>query len=135
MVEPNHLSAWSREELLALVAERQRQSAEVRASHDALGAEIDPLTRGGKRPAAPVSKGTRGAEPKPPGRKPGAGTFRSRAAPPPAASTAPPVDGRVPHDAGPAGGGPRAEDRVDVASRPEIPALPHPQVPRYRGWV
>jgi transposase len=59
----------SREDLLALVVELQRPIAALRA-------EIDQLTRGGKRQAAPFSKGTRAAEPKSPGRKPGSGTFR-----------------------------------------------------------
>ena len=94
MIEPEPLPALSREELLALVVELQRQIAELRASHEALRAEIDQLKRGGKRQAAPFSKGTRAA-PKPPGRKPGAGTFRYREAPPPEAITAPPVDVKV----------------------------------------
>jgi len=73
MIEPRDLPALSREELLALVVELQRQMTELRA-------EIDQLKRGGKRQAAPFSKGTRVAKPKPPGRKPGAGPFRSREA-------------------------------------------------------
>jgi hypothetical protein len=80
----------SREELLGLVAElrrqnaeRQRQMAALSASHEALRAEIDPLKRGGKRQAAPLSKGPREPAPKRPGRKPGSGTFRYRNAPPP----------------------------------------------------
>ncbi len=92
MIEPNHFPALSREELLALVSELQRQLAELRASNEALHAEIEQLKRGGKRQAAPFSKGTRVAEPKPPGRKPGSGPFRYREAPPPEAITEPPVD-------------------------------------------
>ena len=93
-MEPRDLPEVSREELLALVVELPRQITEWRASHEALRAEIDRLTRGGKRQAAPCSKGTRVAEPKPPGRKPGSGTFRYREAPPPEAITEPPVDVR-----------------------------------------
>jgi transposase len=78
MIEPRDLPALSREELLALVGELQRQITELRASHEALRVEIDQLKRGGKRQAAPFSKGTRVADPKPPGRKPGSGTFRYR---------------------------------------------------------
>jgi hypothetical protein len=125
----------SREDLLVLVAALQRQIAELRASHEALRAEIDQLKRGGKRQAAPCSKGTRVAEPKPPGRKPGPGTFRSREVPPPEAITAPPVDVQVPHDTCPDGGGPLAEERVDFAYITEIPAMPQPEVTRYRVWV
>jgi hypothetical protein len=47
----------------------------LRASHEALRAEIDQLKRGGKRQAAPFSTGTRTTAPKSPGRKPGTGTF------------------------------------------------------------
>lgn len=70
-MESKDLSMLSPEELLALVTELQRQIGELRASNEALRAEIDQLKRGGKRQAAPFSKGTRVAEPKPPGRKPG----------------------------------------------------------------
>jgi transposase len=128
MSEPKDLPALSREELLALVVELQRQITELRA-------EIDQLKRGGKRQAAPFSKGTRVAEPKPPGRKPGSGTFRYREAPPPEAITEPPVDVRVTLDACPACGGPLEEERVDFAYRTEIPARPRPQVTQYRVWV
>jgi transposase len=135
MMEPKDLPTLDREELLALVAELQRQIAELRASNEALRAEIDQLKRGGKRQAAPFSKGTRVAEPKPPGRKPGAGTFRYREAPRPEEMTAPPVDVRVLCEACPACGGPLAEERVDYAYTTELPALPRPQVTQYRVWV
>jgi transposase len=135
MVEPKDLPTLSREELLALVVELQRQIAELRASHEALHAEIEQLKRGGKRQAAPFSKGTRVAEPKAPGRKPGSGTFRYREAPRPEEITEPPVDVRVPVDACPACGGPLAEERVDYAYTTELPAFPRPQVTPYRVWV
>jgi transposase len=135
MIEPKHLPALSREELLALVAELQRQLAEWRASNEALRAEIEQLKRGGKRQAAPFSKGTRVTEPKPPGRKPGSGPFRYREAPPPEAITEPPVDVRVILEACPACGGPLAEERVDLAYTTELPALPRPQVTPSRVWV
>jgi len=128
MTSPNDLASLSREDLLALLAELQRQVVELRA-------EIEQLKRGGKRQAAPFSKGTRVADPKPPGRKPGAGPFRYREAPPPEAITEPPVDVRVILDACPACGGPLAEERVDWAYTTELPALPRPQVTPYRVWV
>jgi|SRR5215510_12514130 len=108
MTFPKDLASLSREDLRALVAERQRQMAELRA-------ESEPLTRGGKRQAAPFSMGTRIADPKPPGRQPGSGPFRSREAPPPEAITAPPVEIRVTLDRCPAWGGSLAEERVDLA--------------------
>ena len=48
MIEPEPFPTLSREELLALVAELRRQIAAWRA-------EIDQLTRAGKRQAAPCS--------------------------------------------------------------------------------
>ena len=105
----------SREDLLAVVAELQRQIAALTATNEALRAEIDQLKRGGKRQAAPFSKGTRVTEPKPPGRKPGAGTFCYREAPPPEAITEPPVEVPVTLAACPACGGPLEEERVDLA--------------------
>jgi transposase len=128
MAFPKDLASLSREDLLALVAELQRQIAELRA-------EIEQLKRGGKRQAAPFSKGTRVADPKPPGRKPGSGTFRSREAPPPEAVTEPPVEIRVTLDMCPACGGPLAEERVDLAYTTEWPVLPRPTVTPYRVWV
>jgi transposase len=128
MIEPKDLPALSREELLALVVELQRQIAELRT-------EIDQLKRGGKRQAAPFSKGTRVAEPKPPGRKPGAGPFRYREAPPPEAITALPVDVKVTLEACPACGGPLEEERVDFAYQTELPERFRPQVTQYRVWV
>jgi transposase len=135
MIERDPLQAVSREDLLALVAELQRQIAALRASHEALRAEIDQLKRGGKRQAAPFSKDTWATAPKSPGRKPGAGTFCSRKAPPPAAVTEPPVDVKVIRDSCPACGGPLAEERVDFAYRTERPERPRPQVTQTRVRV
>jgi transposase len=135
MMEPPDLSTLSREELLALVTELQRQIAELRASNEALRTEIDQLKRGGKRQAAPFSKGTRVADPKSPGRKPGAGPFRYREAPRPEEITEPPVDARVIREACSVCGGPLTEERVDYAYTTELPTLPRPQVTPYRVWV
>jgi transposase len=128
MTPPKDLASLSRDDLLVLVAELQRQIAELRA-------EIEQLKRGGKRQATPFSKGTRVADPKPPGRKPGSGTFRYREAPRPEEITAPPVDVRVLVDACPACGGPLTAERVDNAYTTELPARPRPQVTPYRVWV
>jgi transposase len=69
--------------LLVLVVEVHHRIVELTASNEALRAEREQLKRGGKRQAAPFAKGTRVANPKPPGRKPGSGTFCDRAVPPP----------------------------------------------------
>lgn len=126
MTFPLDLALLSREDLLALVAGLQRQIAELTATVEALRTELDHVKRSGKRQAAPFSRGTRVAHPKPPGRKPGTGTFRIREAPPPEAITEPPVDVQVTLHACPACGGPLAEARVEVAYRTELPA----RVPR-----
>jgi len=128
MTSPKQPASLSRDDLLVLVAERQRQIAELRV-------EIEQLKRGGKRQAAPFTKGTRVADPKPPGRKPGAGTFRYRESPRPAELTEPPVDVRVLVDACPACGGSLAAERVDYAYMTELPVRPRPQVTPYRVWV
>jgi transposase len=135
MIEPEHRPMLSREDLLALVAELQRQIAALTATNEALRAEIDQLKRGGKRQAAPFSKGTRVTEPKPPGRKPGSGTFCYREAPPPEAITEPPVGVPVTLDACPTCGGPLEEERVDLAYTTEVPERPGPKVTQYRVQV
>jgi hypothetical protein len=135
MIEPEHLPLLSREDLLALVAELQRQIAALTATNEALRAEIDQLTRGGKRQAAHFSKGTRITEPKPPGRTPGSGTFCYREAPPPEAITEPPVDVPVTLEACPTCGGPLEEERVDLAYTTELPGRPRPKVTQYRVQV
>jgi transposase len=124
MIEPKDLPALSREELLALVVELERQLTELRA-------EIDRLTRGGKRQAAPFSKGSRLANPKTPGRKPGPGPFHYQA-PSPEAIAMPPVDVKVTLDACPTCGGPLEEECVDFAYQTELAERPRPQVTQYR---
>jgi transposase len=68
------LEDLSREELIGLIRELARQNTELRE-------EIERLKRSGHRSAAPFSKGKGKSNPKPPGRKPGQGYFRFRAAP------------------------------------------------------
>jgi hypothetical protein len=68
------LEELNREELIALIRELARQNAELRE-------ESERLKRSGYGSAAPFSKGKRKDNPKPPGRKPGQGCFRYRAAP------------------------------------------------------
>ena len=64
----------SREELIALIHEQQRLIEQLRN-------EIEELRRGGRRQAAPFSKGKPVKNPRRPGRKPGEGIFRRRNAP------------------------------------------------------
>lgn len=135
MTPPEHHTSLSRDELLALVAVLQRQVAELTAANEALRADIARLTRDAKRQAAPFSKGTRVAKPKRSGRKPGAGPFHYREAPPPEQITAPPVDVPVTLAACPVCGGSLEQERVDVVSTTDIPAIPRPHVTQYRVSV
>jgi transposase len=72
------LTSLSREELIELIAAQQRMIEDQQRQIAELREEIDQLRRGGKRQAAPFSKGQRVANPKPPGRKPGQGPFTRR---------------------------------------------------------
>ena len=135
MSTPEPLASLSREDLLALVATLQRQIAELTARNEALHAEIERLRRGAKRQAAPFSKGTRVANPKRPGRKPGSGAFCYREAPLPEQITEPAVDVPVPLATCPTCGGPLTRERVDFAYTTDIPAMPRPQVTQYRVAV
>jgi transposase len=135
MTAPDTLSALSRDALLALVAELQRQVAALTTMNEALRTELDQLKRRDKRQAAPFSKGSRVSQPKRPGRKPGSGTFHYREAPRPEQITEPPVDVPVLLAVCPACGGQLAEERVDCASTTDIPASPRPQVTQYRVAV
>jgi transposase len=125
----------SREDLLALVAELQRQVAELTAAVQELRAENAQLQRGAKRQAAPFSRGTRTSQPKRPGRKPGEGTFTFRRAPRPEEITEPPVNVPVTLEACPHCGGELAQERVDFAYITDLPPVPQPRVTQYRVWV
>jgi len=139
---PEDISTLSREDLLVLVAELQRQGlmlqdqvARLAAANQELRAEVDRLSRQSKRQAAPFSRGTRARQPKRPGRKPGEGTFSFRRAPGPEEITEPPVNVPVNLEACPRCGGELAEERVDLAYVTELPPLPRPRVTQYRVWV
>lgn len=142
MIASDLLVSLNPEALLALVVELQRQNAELQrqvaaltAGHEALRSELEQLKRGGKRQAAPFSKGTHKPTPKCPGRKPGSGPFRYREVPPPEAVTEPPVEVPVTLDACPTCGGPLEAARVDLASTTELPERPRPKVTQYRVQV
>jgi transposase len=113
----------------------ERQVAELQAVNAALRAELEQLTRRGKRQAAPFSKDERVAAPKRPGRKPGQGPFRFRAAPPATALSEPPITVPVAETVCPRCGGELVEERVDFASVTDLPAQPKAQVRQYRVSV
>jgi transposase len=112
MNSPEDVKSLSREDLLALVAELQRQVmalqeqvAQLAADKQELQAEVDRLTRQSKRQATPFSKGTRSNQPKRPGRKPGEGTFSFRRAPRPEEITESAVNVPVTRESCPGCGG------------------------------
>ena len=113
----------------------ERQVGELQAVIAALRAELEQLTRRGKRQAAPFSKDERVAAPKRPGRKPGQGPFHFRAAPLAAALSEPPITVPVTETACPRCGGELVEERVDFASVTDLPEQPQPQVRQYRVSV
>ena len=90
------MASLSREGLLALVAQLQRQVkalqwqvVQLATDNQELRVEVERLTRQSKRQATPFSKGTRTTRP---GRKPGQGTFSFRQAPWPEEITQLPVN-------------------------------------------
>lgn len=122
------LAALDRDALIGLVL---KLGAEV----ESLRAEVESLKRGGKRQAAPFSKGTRVKDPKRPGRKPGRGLFKRREAPSPDQLSEPPIDVPVAEPACPKCGGELAEDRVEEASITDLPEVVRPRVRLFRVGV
>ena len=142
MTSPEDMASLNREELLALVAELQRQVralqaqvAQLATDNQELRVEMDCLTRQSKRQATPFSKGTRVSHPKRPGRQPGEGTFSFRQTPRPEEITEPLVKVPVTLECCPRCGGKLAEERVDLAYLTELPSMPRPRVTQYRVWV
>jgi hypothetical protein len=117
------------------IAALERQNAELTATVAALRAELERLKRRQQRQAAPFSKETRVAAPKRPGRKPGEGVFRHRAAPAPELGNEPPIEVPVGLTACPRCGGALVEERVDFASVTDLPAQPRAMVRHYRVSV
>lgn len=115
------LATLDRDALIALVLKLQ--------------AEIEALKRGGKRQAAPFSKGTRVEKPKRPGRKPGQGTFKRREGPAPEQISEPPIDLPVAEPACTTCGGQLVEDRVEEASITDLPEVVRPRVRLFRVAV
>jgi transposase len=115
------LDSLSREQLIQVILDQHRMIEQLRA-------EIEQLKRRGG--AAPFSKGTSKANPKPPGRKPGQGFFRFRKAPEQApgqeAITVPVAAPCCPDCGGELGGLKR-----EMVSVTDIPARPRPEVRCY----
>ena len=121
------LDSSSREDLIRLIVDLQRQV-------EALRKEIEALRRKDKRSAAPFSKGTRKKDPKRPGRKPGQGDF-SRRQPPSAASSGPPVDVPVEETMCPFCGGRLEQEEPEAASVTDMPARPEPETSLFKVHV
>lgn len=114
------MEALSREELVQIILNQSRMIEQLRA-------EIEELKRRGS--AAPFSKGTRKSNPQPPGRKPGQGFFRFRAAPERAGGET--MAAPVAMDDCPCCGGPLGEPGPEIVSITDIPAAPQPEIRRY----
>ena len=132
---PVSLAALSRDDLVKLVLAQQHQIAELTAKIEALQAEVERLKRAGQRQAAPFSKGTRVTAPKKPGRKPGQGRFRYRAAPEQATLPGSAIEVPVTLSACPACGGRLVAMGVEGASTTELPAAVRPHVRQFRVAV
>ncbi|MGH9653487.1 MAG: IS66 family transposase, partial [Bryobacteraceae bacterium] len=119
----------SREELLEIVASQQRTIEEQQRLIAELRDEVEQLRRGGKRQAAPFSKGKRVENPKPPGRKPGQGPFTRRAAPVQGPTET--VIAQAPANC-PDCGGMLEQEREEVATVTDLPSQPQPTITAYR---
>jgi hypothetical protein len=116
------LTDLSREELIALIREQQRVIEQM-------GEEIERLKRSGYRSAAPFSTGKRKSDPKPPGRKPGQGCFRFRAAPEQAPQEV--IQAEVPPQC-PRCGGTLERVGEEWATTTDVVVNPQPRVRGYR---
>jgi len=105
-----------------LLIEQQRVIEQLRK-------EVEELRRGGKRQAAPFSKGKPAAHPRRPGRRPGEGLFRRRSKP--AQQPTKVVNAVVPPCCPDCGGGLEAAGE-EVVTTTELPPNPQPVVIAYR---
>ena len=131
------------EQLLGIIAEKDRQIAELQARVTQLEARVAELeqllekaTRAQKRQAAPFSKGTPQPDPKTPGRKPGDSYGHKAHRPLPAQEPNEIIDVPLPREC-PDCGGLTEEDHVDQQFQVEIPRQPFVRrfggIGRYRG--
>ena len=126
------LASLRREELIELIMTQQRMIEDQQRQIAELREEIEQLRRGGKRQAAPFSKGKRVENPKPPGRKPGQGPFTRRIVP--LAEATETIIASAP-ECCPHGGGDLEQEREEVATRADLPIHPHPVITAYRVSV
>lgn len=127
MLAAPDLADLSRDDLIRLILELQRQLQELKKQNEE-------LRRNQKRSATPFSKGKRKPNPKKPGRKPGQGPFRRREQPEASANT-PPVDVPVDETVCPICGGRLEPDGQETASTTDMPPRPEPETRLYRVHV
>jgi len=122
------LDSLSRDDLIRLILELQRQIEDLRKRNEE-------LRREDKRSAAPFSKGERKKNPKRPGRKPGQGEFSRRQEPLTDASSGPPVDVPVEETRCPFCGGRLEQEEPEEVSVTDMHAAPEPEVSLFRVHV
>ena len=135
MCEPRGIRCAERDELMVLVKGLQEQVAELKAANEELQRQLAESQRGGKRQAAPFSKGKRSSNPKRPGRKPDMGLFSYRKPPSPDEVTEPVVEVAVSVEVCPGCGGRLEDEGMGVAYVTDIPPIRRPQVTAYRVQI
>jgi transposase len=122
------LNSLSRDDLIGLILELQRQIGELRKQNEE-------LRRKDKRSAAPFSKGERKKNPKRPGRKPGQGEFSRRQVPLAGARSGPPVEVPVEETRCPFCGGSLEREEPEEVSVTDMHVVPEPKVSLFRVHV
>ena len=135
MCESTGIQCAERDELMALIKGLQEQVAGLKAANEELHKQLVESQRGGKRQAAPFSKGRRSSKPKHPGRKPGMGLFSYRKGPSADEVTEPVVEVAVSGEVCPGCGGRLEDEGVGVAYVTDIPPVRRPQVTAYRVQI
>ena len=114
MCEAKDFPPSERDELMGLVTQLQGQVAQLTAANEELQRQLAESQRGGKRQAAPFSKGRRSSKARRPGRKPGTGLFSYRKPPSPDEITEPVVEVAVAVEVCPGCGGRLEHEGVGV---------------------
>ena len=124
----DHKDSLSREELIALILDQQRQIETLRQ-------EVEELRRGGRGQAAPFSKGSRILNPKRPGRKPGQGPFQRRQEPHTESAAETSIQVAVEAKGCPRCGGELERQSTEIASLIDLPPRPALEVRKYQVEV